>query len=172
MKKLFGIIAVAFSVFLISCNKDEINVDTPSIEGTYYGTLVYNSGLKSATGGNHDGTAEVNDLGKGQIQVHCYGGDLDTTFMLNYFEDNNRVMVCMTGDAFQNMYGHAMSQNNLHNSGTMGHDNGNQTAWDRHMQDDHKSGDTHYGAFDMDTHSFNYTIKTQNGDYKFNGKLR
>lgn len=34
------------------------------------------------------GTATVTMMGENQIQVHCFGDPIDTTFVLDYYENN------------------------------------------------------------------------------------
>ena len=82
--------------------------------------------------------------------------------MLNYFQDNDSVMVCLTGSDFQHAYGHMMGQGHM-GGGMMGDIQNGQTEWQRHMADEHKAGDKHYGGFDMMNSSFGYTFHNYNG---------
>ncbi|MBK6284071.1 MAG: hypothetical protein IPF54_16725 [Draconibacterium sp.] len=82
------------------------------MRGTYSGTLTN----KSATGtiiGSSSATAGISKTSDGLIQVHCFGTGIDTTFMLNYFPDNDSVFVCLTGNDFRNTYGHMMGQGHM-----------------------------------------------------------
>jgi hypothetical protein len=110
-----------------------------------------------------DATVVVNRVGN-QIQVNCYAEDFDTTIMLGTYNHNDEVMVCLTGEEFENMYGHMLGQ---------GHMNGNMqnngTEWMQHLSNEHQEGDEHFGGFDMQHHSFNYTFRMSNGDYHFQG---
>lgn len=163
--KITGWITVSVLLISTSCQKDEFE-QMKTVEGKYVGTLSNTNGLKSAIGvadGEHGATADVTDAGNGQLMVHCYGGDLDTTFMLNYFENHDSLMVCSEEENFNAMYGHK-------NSGGMmgGHMNNN--GWQNHMNNSHRPSDEHYGGFDMNRRTFGYTFKMTNGDLLFQGR--
>lgn len=179
MKKLriLTLMGVAVLIGLNSCQESD-DLSVPTIEGTYKGSLAYDSNLKSTLGdgiGSSDATAEISDLGDGQIEVHCFSEILDTTFVLNYYEDNNMVMVCLDGAAFESTYGHMMGMggmhgDNNHNGETM--HNNNSSEWNDHMNRDHNDGDEHFGGFNMTDHTFDYTMQTELGDYHFQGTKR
>jgi hypothetical protein len=38
---------------------------------------------------------------------------MDTTFMLNYYENHDSVMVCMTDSDFEHEYGHMMGAGHM-----------------------------------------------------------
>lgn len=166
-------LAVAMVGFT-SCEKsDEIVSD--GIEGVYTGTFSISNSLKSSAldGLENDlGTAEVNMMGDNRIEVHCFGEALDTTFMLDYYEHNDSVMVCLTGSDFSNMYGHGLGEGHM-SGGMMGDRNGGDTEWIHHMDDEHVSGDEHFGGFNMDASSFTYSFRMIEGStphyLKFHG---
>jgi hypothetical protein len=172
MRKIKGIsiLAVITLVVLAACEKtDELSVN--SIVGTYVGTLTSGNDLKSQSvegHGDDDATAEVTKTSDGKIKVHCYSSELDTTFMLDYYEHNDSIKVCLNGDDFENMYGHMMGQDHM-SGGMMGDMNNGETEWMHHMNDEHDEGDEHFGGFDMMRHSFSYTFKMNDGDYHFQG---
>jgi hypothetical protein len=162
MKRVTKILACAFiaTLAIYGCNKSDDSTDI-SVEGTYAGTLT----TKSATGtliGSSSATADISKAGEGLIQVHCFGTELDTTFMLNYYENRDSIMVCFTGADFQNTYGHMMGHGHMM-GGMMGDIKPGQSQWQHHMADEHKAGDKHYGGFDMMNHSFGYTFHNYNG---------
>ena len=165
-KKLFiGLLLVSAIVLVASCEKTKDQA-IGDIEGTYLGSFTESTELNSALfdgNGEHDGIAVVTMMVDGQIQVHCYGNKIDTTFILNYFEHNDSVMVCNTGDDFENIYGHMLGQGNM--NGNMQ----NNTEWMQHLNGEHQDGDEHFGNFDMQHHLFNYTFKMNNGDFHFQG---
>lgn len=70
--------------------------------------------------------------------MHCFGETLDTTFMLDYYENNDSVMVCLTGNDFTTMYGHRLGEG-------------------------HHSSDEHFGGFDMNERSFTYSFRMVEG---------
>ena len=175
--RVLVMMSVAALIGLSSCEKSADLPDS-TFEGTYRGTLTYESSLKSspvASNGISEATAEISDLGDGQLEVHCFGDKMDTTFILNWYEHNNMIMVCLDGEAFERMYGHMMGGGHMNNSqnhsgGMMGgHNNGN-TGWMDHMNREHSEGDEHFGGFNMTDHSFDYTIKAGDGDYNFKGR--
>ncbi len=179
MKKvrLFLVMSVSALVFFTACEKsDPITVESAdAVVGTYIGTLSLETGLKSTNGAN-DATVDVTETTDGQLEIHCYGGDIDTTFMLNYYENGDSTMVCLNGDAFEEMYGHMMGDGQ-NGDGTMGQggmmgSTGNmdsQMSWGDHMNSEHQANDEHFGGFDMTNDTFDYTMQTGNGDLRFQG---
>ncbi|NOZ48081.1 MAG: hypothetical protein GXO79_15090 [Chlorobi bacterium] len=183
MKNVKSILAMSLIAVIgfTSCEKSDLLSKKDSIEGTYVGTITVENSLKSGinnlTSDSYDATAEVKDLGNGQAEVHCYGGEMDTTFMLNYYENYDSVMVCLNGEDFENTYGHTMGQggmmgNGNSSGGMMGGNNSGQTGWMSHMNNEHNNGDEHFGGFDMTNHSFDYTMQNNIADYRFQGTKR
>jgi hypothetical protein len=164
MKKTKILLVAILALFIMNAcdNDDDASID--SLEGTYVGTITIESGLKST----FDATAEITKISDEQIQVHCFGSELDTTFMLNYFEHNDSIMVCLTGDDFEHMYGHRYGEGHM-SGGMMGDRQNGETEWMHHMSDEHKEGDEHFGGFDMMNHSFGYTFKMTDHRYHFQG---
>lgn len=159
-----SLIAALTLFVLAACNRKE-DASDKSLEGTYIGSLTKN-GLKSESAvvpDNESATAEVTKTGNGQVEIHCYGDDIDTTFLLNYYDNHDSVMVCLTGNDFENIYGHMMGQG--HMAGDMMGDivNG-ETEWMHHMNDEHRDGDEHFGGFDMKNHTFGYRFKMMKED--------
>ncbi len=156
-----SIIAIALLlVTLTSCKKDEDQVEpdlTGDLIGKYDGTLT-TDGVKTTS----PATADISTHNDYTIQVHCYGEDIDTTILLELYQDGNMMRVCFTDNDFYNEYGHHQSENH-HMMG----DNGNWTNWGQHMSNDHEWNDQHYGYFNMDDHSFHYTfeVNTSTGQY-------
>jgi len=162
MKKVTKIFSLAFfaTMAIVGCNNTDDLTDN-SIEGTYSGTLT----SKSATGavlGSSSATAGISITGENLIQVHCVGAGIDTTFMLNYYADNDSVRICLAGKDFQNTYGHTMGQWHM-GGGMMGDIQKGQTEWQHHMADEHMAVDKHSGGFDMMNNSFGYTFNRYNG---------
>ncbi|MEY8021357.1 hypothetical protein AB8P51_11030 [Muriicola sp. SD30] len=176
MKKI-GLIAktVFLTVFVFAaCEKsEEPFVDL--IEGTYVGTLTDNVGLKGGSTSKiiEEAFAEITKIRKGIIEVHLYNVKLDTTFMLDYYEDMDSINVCLTGDEFENMYGHMLGRG--HMSGGMMNDMRNdETEWVHHLNDEHQEGDEHFGGFDMQNHTFRYRFNLLDGgiskEFQFEGQ--
>jgi len=148
---------------MVACNRAE-ETNVRSIEGTYIG-LLSKDGLKNMSGvadGDKSATSVVSRKVDGLVEVHCYGDKLDTTFMLNYYENNDSVMVCLTGDYSENTYGHMMGQGHLV-GGMMGDISNGETEWMQHMNNEHYNSDEYLGGFDMMNHSFGYRFKIMEG---------
>jgi hypothetical protein len=163
VKNWKSLLTIIIVILFVSCQKSD-DIGYNDVTGTYVGTLTSNLANKSSeTMVTKDATVVVNRVGN-QIQVNCYAEDFDTTIMLGTYNHNDEVMVCLTGEEFENMYGHMLGQ---------GHMNGNMqnngTEWMQHLSNEHQEGDEHFGGFDMQHHSFNYTFRMSNGDYHFQG---
>jgi len=162
-KNYIKILLFAFAgTFVFSaCQKDEKAVNK-SVAGTYIGSFTTSSTLKSATTttGNMMDTAIVKLINNGQINVHCFGNDLDSTFILNTFHNGDSLMVCLNGQDFDNEYGHMMGSGSMMGGGMMGN---NSTEWGQHMNGEHQVGDNHFGGFDMQNGTFSYSFKMMAG---------
>ena len=143
------------------CQKDN-QTGNQSVEGTYIGSFTTTSTLKSAAiaTGNRMDTAIVKQINSGQINVHCFGNDLDSTFILNTFHNGDSLMVCLNGQDFDNEYGHMMGSGSMMGGGMMGN---NSTEWGQHMNGEHKVGDNHFGGFNMQNGTFGYSFKMMTG---------
>lgn len=163
MRNLITILIVTVIVTFISCeNSDDLNPN--NIEGTYIGTLLTDISSKSSvTKTENSATAVVRKIGD-KIEVHCYDGNFDITVLLDTYIDNDNIMVCLTGNDFDLMYGHMLGQ---------GHMNGNMqntgTEWMQHLNQEHQASDEHFGGFDMQHHSFSYTFMLDDMEYHFQG---
>lgn len=161
MKKrnLVLILAIAVTSTFTACEKFS-NPAIDDVVGTYIGTITTVSELKSLPDDAHDfgeATAVVTNTGDGLLEVHCYANDLDTTFMLNYYEHNDSLMVCHTGNDFEFFYGHMLGLGHM-SGGMMGDIPNGETDWMHHMNDEHEDGDDHFGGFDMMNESFTYSM--------------
>ena len=161
MKTILILASIAVLLFISAgCEKlDKIPID--SVVGTYRGILSYEAELKSVFPDKNAGDsamAEVISPEEGVLEVHCYGGMLDTTFILNYYENHDSVMVCLAGDEFQHMYGHTLGAGHM-GGGMMNDIQKGETTWMHHMSDEHQEGDDHFGGFDMTDGSFTYSFR-------------
>ena len=158
MKKirLITVIAVMITLVFVACEDSE-SLPDKAIAGTYVGTITINNSLKSQDylKTEDEAIAEITIIENNTIQVHLYDVELDTTFMMNYYEDMDSVNVCFTGDDFENMYGHMLGQGHV-GGGMMGDLQNNETEWMHHLNDEHQEGDEHFGGFDMQNHTFSY----------------
>lgn len=167
MKTLKIVLAIAVVAANVSCemnNETERPVLSDEVAGAYIGTLT--SGLSQA---ETPATAEITTINDYTIQVHCYSADVDTTFSLELYRDGDMMRVCFTDDDFTNRYGHDMSANHHMMGG-----NSNWTSWQQHMSAEHNPDDEHYGYFDMNSSTFNYTFDltgtSDGGTQYFTGK--
>jgi len=167
MKTNKVLILAALALFVVAaCEKTE-EVENNSIEGIYYGSLTRETkGATTQTKALESATAEVVKAGSERVQVHMYGNEMDTTFMLNYYEDHDSIMVCLTGEKFEDMYGHMLGAGHM-GGGMMGHINNGETEWQHHMADEHKIGDEHFGGFDMENHSFGYRLMMEENGVQY-----
>ena len=161
MKKrviLAGAILAVAVIGLTSCEKaEDLNVN--DIEGVYEGTFSASNSLKAAAPDvDHHGTAEISLMNDSLMEVHCFGVDIDTTFMLGYYEHNDSIMVCLTGDDFEHKYGHMLGEGHM-GGGMMGDIQNGETQWAHHMNDEHENDDEHFGGFDMHERTFTYSFK-------------
>lgn len=168
-----GMLFISALLLVVSCDETG-NDPMDSIEGTYHGTFTSNTFLKSAktnSGEVDHGTAEVTMMGDNLIEVYCLGDLIDTTFMLNYYMHNDSAYVCLTGDDFENMYGHMLGAGHMGGGmmgGSMMGDIGDdETEWMHHVSDEHEEGDEHFGGFDMHHGTFTYSIRMmdESGSY-------
>jgi hypothetical protein len=58
---------------------------------------------------------------------------------------------------------------NGNSGGMMGGMNNGSSEWMNHMNNEHEEGDEHFGGFNMSNRTFGYTIKSEDGDYHFQG---
>jgi hypothetical protein len=164
---LTSIFIIAICILFVACDKNTDLVNNDVI-GVYKGTLTTNlTGKSVSSKTDNAATAEVKMVGD-KIQVHCFSEGFDTEVMLDLYEDNDSIMICLTGNDFENMYGHMLGQG--HSTGGMMSDiHDNETEWMHHLNDDHQTGDEHFGGFDMIHRTFGYTFKMNDGDFHFQG---
>ena len=153
--RIWSVVIVA-SVIMMSCEKNKVT-DSSDIIGTYQGTLTSSATLKSTsfTPVSEASTAVISDAGDGQIQLHCFGEDFDTTMVLDYFNNNDSIMICLTDSDFENIYGHTYGHMS---GGMMGSFSNSNSEWMQHMETEHQDGDVHFGGFDMINHTFHYSF--------------
>ncbi len=167
MKKM-RLIAMAAGVALLTvtaCEKSD-NDSRDSIEGIYAGTLDTENksgSVSNSSGDENDATAEVAVTSDDQIEVHWYSQHMDTTIMFNHYNHNDSVLVCFTGEDFENMYGHMPGEGHM-SGGHMSDMHDGETEWMHHMADEHDEGDEHFGGFDMQHHTFSYHFEMMDGD--------
>ncbi|TVZ28743.1 hypothetical protein JM83_3893 [Gillisia sp. Hel_I_86] len=166
MKQIKLIATIVVLTVLAACEKSE-DPSENVIEGTYLGTLTHSDGLKrNGASQEEDAVAEVTNIGNNLLEIHCYSNELDTTFVLNYYQHDDSVLVCFNGEDFENMYGHMLGQG--HGSGSMMNDKQNgETEWTHHLNDEHEEGDEHFGGFSMQDQAFGYRFKMMDGDVPY-----
>jgi hypothetical protein len=145
-----------------ACQKDNQSANK-NVEGTYIGNFTTTSTLKSAqiaANINSPATAVVSKLNDKQIKIHCFGNELDSTFILNMYDNGDSLMVCLDGQDFKKEYGHMMGDGMMGSGNMMGN---NSTEWGQHMNGEHKVGDHHFGGFNMKNGTFGYSFKMMTG---------
>jgi hypothetical protein len=178
---MIGMVGLIF-MGLISCEKETKILDK-SIDGTYVGEFINSNTLKSVLDNpmGDSATAIITMMDSTQIKFHCYGSNFDSTLILNMFDDDDSMYVCLTGNDFNHEYGHMMGYGNGMMGNGMGMGNGHMmtdttTKWGKHLYNDHKPGDMHFGGFNMMDHTFDYAFKMMNGNainyMHFHGKKK
>ncbi len=173
MKSIFKLIYLSlFITIFISCEKND-DLNFSEVSGTYVGTLstdvaAKSTSAKTTSGLEDSATAEITMVGE-QIQVHCYNDNFDTTLMLDLFRDSEDVQVCLTGNDFEEMYGHMSADRGGMNGGMNGGMMGDTNQWMQHLSDEHEQGDQHFGGFDMGQNAFEYTFNVDGNEYHFQG---
>jgi len=162
-----SIIAFLTIVLASACSTRE-DTTVRSIEGTYFGsfTTEASKNLPVALAGNNTANAIVTRKGDGQIEVHCYGDELDTTLLLDFYENNDSVMVCLSGNQFEHMYGHMPAQGHM-SGGMMGGLENGETQWMHHLREEHQPGDERFGGFDMNNDTFGFSLKMMKGELPY-----
>ena len=156
---------IILSVFVISCQKktSELPELTNGVVGSYKGTL-----KNGSTGSQVEATADVIKTDESIVQIHCYSSIMDTTFVMEIFENGDSMMVCNIGDDFKNQYGHGRMEKH-HMMG-----NTDWQSWSHHMDEEHDRNDEHFGGFNMKEHSFDYDFMMKDNQNEFtlmfNGK--
>lgn len=164
IKNLKVIFTLTLVLVFFACEKNDV-LNDDQVTGSYIGTISTDiSGKSSISTTSKSATADISMLGN-QIEVHCYGEEFDTRIILDVYHNGDDIMVCLTGDDFENMYGHMYGQGNMMH-GNMQH---NGSEWMQHLNNEHQEGDEHFGSFDMQHHTFNYTFQMSNGDFHFQG---
>lgn len=157
---IIGTLMITLSLAFVSCNKSS-DPENVNIAGIYNGLFTKSPSLKSAIvegASMAEGVADVTIIGDHQIQVHCFGEEIDTTFMLDYYAHNDSIMVCLTGEDFEGMYGHMLGDGHM-GGGMMGDIHNGETEWMNHMNDEHQEGDEHFGGFNMHDKTFTYSFR-------------
>jgi hypothetical protein len=145
------------------CKKSD-QVVNQSIEGTYVGSFTTSGTPKNAqiaSVSNAKGTAVVNQINDKQIQVHCFGDAIDSTFILNMYQYGDSMKVCLDGNNFEKEYGHMMGMGSMMGGTSMM--GNNSTEWAQHMNKEHKAGDVHFGGFNLSNQMFGYTFRQKIG---------
>ena len=167
IKTATALLSVVAILLFFSCEKSD-QLKYNDVTGTYVGTLTSNLVNRSSVNAVPEAaTVVVSNVGD-QIQVHCFTENFDTTIMLDTYNHNDSVMVCLTGDEFENTYGHTLRQGQM-NGGMMGDMQNNETEWMHHLNDEHQDGDEHFGGFDLQHHAFDYTFRMSNSANHFQG---
>lgn len=149
---IFSILLVTLiGIFGTACSKEDNNSKTnpaTTVSGTYKGSISYSENPAVKT----DATFDISRVDPATIHLHLMSEMMDTTFMLNLYENADSIMVCFNGEDFYSHYGHHLDEGHhmMNGNGYM--------DWSHHMNEQHQPGDEHFGGFDMNHHSFSYRI--------------
>ncbi|HKK10071.1 MAG TPA: hypothetical protein VJ939_04500 [Bacteroidales bacterium] len=163
--KVISILAVVIILTATACEENNRN-ENNSPEGTYIGSLSRaegNTPAKNIADEPTEATAVVEVIGDRQMEAHWTGHGIDTTMMLNYYDHQDSVLVCLTGNEFENQYGHMLGEGHME-GGHMSDMHDGETEWMHHMNDEHDPGDEHFGGFDMQDHTFTYRFEIMDED--------
>lgn len=158
----FTIIA-GLAILFVSCEKEKAGPDLADlVVGTYTGTIS-ETPLKAGV----TATTDVTKSDYNKVTIHTYSTAIDTTFMMELFENGDSLMVCNLGDDFFRQYGHdRMGQHHMMGSSS-------DLDWMHHMDEEHQPGEEHFGGFNMTNHTFGYKyiMNDTGGDFAllFNG---
>lgn len=160
----FTIITFMITLVFVGC-VDSDPIPHNAISGAYVGTItdIDNAQSKGYLKTEDDAIADITKIGFNLLKVHLYHAELDTIFMVNYYENKDSVNVCFTGNDFESMYGHTLGQGHA-NGDMMGDIQNNETEWMHHLNDEHQEGDDHYGGIDKLNHTFSYEFTISEGD--------
>ncbi len=169
MKNLILIFIATLILSFTSCDNASNDFEISSIAGTYVGTTTSDFASKSSVP-DKNVIADVKIIGN-QIEVHLLGEGLDVDLILESFENNDRIMVCLTGEDYENMYGYVHGEGMMSAKGTdMDDMNNGNTEWMSHLNASHNPDEEHfYSGFDSTHHTFNLTFNWQGNVVTFKG---
>ena len=150
-------LVVLLSIILLTISCETKEPEPYQIEGTYYGTISTENQVTKSYTETKDAVAQVRLTGDHELEIYCTSIDLDTIFRLNYFEHEEYFKVCYTGNDFEEMYHRPYSrpmEMGMMRSGS---------EWMNHLSTMHEDGDHHYGEFNSNKHSFEYTFLMESG---------
>jgi hypothetical protein len=150
-KLILFTVLLTIPLFFAACKKE--NNDNPvdltsEITGTYEGRITPSDKPSESK----DAIIEISKVDESTVHLNMMSEYVDTAFRLNLYEHADSMMVCFTGDRFNDEYGHHLDEDH-HMMGNNDH-----MDWDHHMDEQHEPGDAHFGGFDMNHHSFSYRL--------------
>lgn len=156
MKTLkFYLIILTLGVTFACTDNSEFNPG--DFTGIYKGTLTSGNPSSGIIDGSVEGTAEVNITDDQMFEIHFFGGNFDSTIVMNYYQGTDSLHICNTGTDFEMMYGHSLGEGHSGN-GMMSDMMEGETEWEHHMSDEHQANDMHYGGFTLDHMNFNFSF--------------
>ena len=166
MFKSINITAIVISAFLIfSCNDHSVNNNevelAEDVTGQYNGII--NDQLNEQ---NYTATVNVSEISNTSVQMQLTSEIMDTTIDFNLYQNGDSLMMCFEGEAFEEHYGHQRMGQHGHMM------NSQQWNWQHHLDEDHHSGEEHFGHFSMHEDSLHYEFHHEETDeimYVFEG---
>ena len=180
MSKFFIGAAIAGLFFATSCNKDNMDPGDPitpvklanKVAGTYNGNIT-----NTATNQTKPATVTVTAVNDSVVSIHCVADGFEQTHTLRLYDNNDKVMVCYTGQEFEGEYGHHLDdETDFCNNQPDGWENDwcmnnncwyqgdDSNAWTNHMNTQHDQNDVHYGDFEPGNNACNYDFKVVDGN--------
>lgn len=158
--KKISLLSLIMLLSFISCEQSETEPEA-SLKGTYVGTL---TAVNSEITTSEPAVADVKLVDEGLLKIHCYSTDFDTLIMLNYYQHEDQYKLCATGEDFEHMYEHSLSNQHMEQGMMM-----NETEWMYHLGQEHSESDEHFGEFGMKDHSFEYMFLDGEHNLQFQG---
>lgn len=158
------IIIIAFAIS--SCEKQDSN-NPPNLASEVTGTYKGSFTPSDQPDKSEDAILVVTKVDDHLINIDLMSEYMDTTFMMNLYDHTDSIMVCFTGDRFNEEYGHHLEEGH-HMMG-----DGNDWGWMHHIEEQHDGGDDHFGGFDMNHNTFLYKMMRESEPgvyYQFEGK--
>nr|NQU90280.1 hypothetical protein [Bacteroidota bacterium] len=166
-KQALILLTVVFLIpfLFVACEKEKTENPTnltTDVTGTYKGSITPSNDPDKS----QDAIIEITRADENTVYLNMMSDILDTTFMLNLYENEDSIMVCFTEERFYEEYGHQLDEGH-HMMGE-----GDDWSWMHHMVEQHQTGEEHFGGFELDHHTFSYSIIPVNEPdvyYQFEG---
>ncbi len=152
-----------------ACNETNDSVST-DLSGTYVGTLDKEKLSKSSFDLSQVKYFMEIKHEEDFLKAHCFGPDLNTTFILEYHQHRETYMICLSGEDYQHLY-RQEQQNYLMGGRHMKASQNSDTPWIKHLISlDNSTSDHYKGEFNRDNSSFTCTFLYEGNILTFKGQ--